>query len=129
MHCTTPEHEPHSLSYEYRKRLSFAFLLYVCPQRKYTPFGKTLYIIYCEASHIKLFVRARLKKMRNLKKENIMGLRDHLSPQVGLIFLLGLPFKTEILTLEIVTCKLLAENYNDSFFQFRFVCGIFFLIT
>ena len=57
-----------------------------------------------------------------------MGLREHKSPQVSLILLLGLPFKTEILTLEIVTCKLLLLKRLtiSQFFQFRFVCGIFF---
>ena len=57
-----------------------------------------------------------------------MGLREHKSTQVSLILLLGLPFKTEILTLEIVTCKLLLLKRPtiSQFFQFRFVCGIFF---
>ena len=36
-----------------------------------------------------------------------MGSREHKSSYVGLIFLLCLPVRTEILTLEIVTCKLL----------------------
>ena len=44
-------------------------------------------------------------------------------------FLLGRPFKTEILTLEIVTCKLLLLKIPtiSHFFQFGFVCGIFLL--
>ena len=42
---------------------------------------------------------------------------------------MGLPFKTEILTLEIVTCKLLLLKRPtiSQFIQFRFLCGIFFL--
>ena len=36
-----------------------------------------------------------------------MGLREDKSPEVGLIFLLGLPLNTDTPTLEIVTCKLL----------------------
>ena len=39
------------------------------------------------------------------------------------------PFKTEILTLEIVTCKLLLleRPTTSHFFQFGFVYGIFFM--
>ena len=57
-----------------------------------------------------------------------MGLREDISSYFGLIFLLGLPFKTEILTLEIVTCKLLLLKRPtiSQFFQFRFDCVIFF---
>ena len=54
-----------------------------------------------------------------------MGLREH----KGQIFLLGLHFKTEMLTLEIVTCKLLIVKRDmqfNNFSQFRFVCGVFF---
>ena len=49
-----------------------------------------------------------------------MGLREHSSPYVGLIFLLRLSFKTEMLTLEIVTCKLLLGKRPtiSQFFQF-----------
>ena len=36
-----------------------------------------------------------------------MGLREDKSPEVGLIFLLGVPLNTDTPTLEIVTCKLL----------------------
>ena len=41
----------------------------------------------------------------------------------------GPPFKTEILTLEIVTCKLLLLERPtlSQFFQFRFAYGIFFI--
>ena len=58
-----------------------------------------------------------------------MGLREDKSPLVGLIFLLALPLKIEKLTLENVTCKLLLLKRPtiSYFFQFRFVCGIFFL--
>ena len=58
-----------------------------------------------------------------------MGFQERKSLKVGLIFLLGLPFKTEKLTLEIVTCKLLLLKRPtiSQFIQFRFVCGIFFL--
>ena len=54
-----------------------------------------------------------------------MGLREH----KGRIFLLGLHFKTEMLTLEIVTCKLLLVKRDmqfNNFSQFRFVWGVFF---
>ena len=46
---------------------------------------------------------------------------------MGLLFLLGLPFKTKILTVEIVAQK--RPTISHFFFQFRFdfVCGIFFL--
>ena len=57
-----------------------------------------------------------------------MGLREHLSPQVGLIFVV--PFKTEMITLEIVTeCKLrlLERPTVFHFFQLRFVYGIVFI--
>ena len=52
-----------------------------------------------------------------------MGFQEHKSLKVGLIFLLGLPFKTEKLTLEIVTCKLLLLKRPtiSQFIQFRFV--------
>ena len=45
---------------------------------------------------------------------------------MGLLFLLGLPFKTKILTVEIAATE---ETYSFTFSQFRFdfVCGIFFL--
>ena len=47
----------------------------------------------------------------------------------SLLFLLGLPFNTKILTVEIAATE---ETYNFTFFflQFRFdfVCAIFFLI-
>ena len=58
-----------------------------------------------------------------------MGFQERKSLKVGPIFLLGLPFKTEKLTLEIVTCKLLLLKRPtiSQFIQFRFVCGIFFL--
>ena len=57
-----------------------------------------------------------------------MGLRDDKISLVGLNFLLGLPFKTEIVTLEIVTCKLLLlkRATTSQVFQFRSVCDIFF---
>ena len=57
-----------------------------------------------------------------------MGLREDKSSLVGLNFLLGLPFKTEIVTLEIVTCKLLLLKRPtiSQVFQFRSVCDIFF---
>ena len=57
-----------------------------------------------------------------------MGLRDDKISLVGLNFLLGLPFKTEIVTLEIVTCKLLLLKRPtiSQVFQFRSVCDIFF---
>ena len=44
-------------------------------------------------------------------------------------FLLGLPLKTEILTPDLVTCKLLLlkRPIISQSFQFRFVCRIFFL--
>ena len=41
-----------------------------------------------------------------------MGLREHKSLWVGLIFLLGLPLKTEILTKEIVTCKSMGDRWR-----------------
>ena len=58
-----------------------------------------------------------------------MGLQEHESPYVGLIFFLGVLFKTEIPTLQIVTYKLLLLKRPtiSNFFQFRFVCVIFFL--
>ena len=58
-----------------------------------------------------------------------MGLQEDKSSYFGLIFLLGLPFKTEILTLEIVTCKLLVlkRPTSSQFVRFRSLCGIFFL--
>ena len=36
-------------------------------------------------------------------------------------------FKTEILTLEIVTCKLKAENYNDTIFSIQVCLRVIFL--
>ena len=48
MHCTTPEHEPHSLSrlkiglkLRVVKKVIVCRLSYVRHQRKYTPYGKT----------------------------------------------------------------------------------------
>ena len=57
-----------------------------------------------------------------------MGLREH----KGRIFLLGLHFKTEMLTLEIVACKLLLVKRDmqlNNFSQFRFVCGVFYFLN
>ena len=58
-----------------------------------------------------------------------MGLPKDKSSWVGLIFLLGLPFKTQILTLKIVTYKLLLLKgpTSSQFVRFRSLCGIFFL--
>ena len=50
-----------------------------------------------------------------------MGLREDKSSLVGLIFLLGLPLKTEILTPEIITCKLLVLKRPTQFFLIQ-VC-------
>ena len=54
-----------------------------------------------------------------------MGLWEHKGRLVSLILLLGLSFKIEILTLEIVTCIEIAatkETYNFTFF---FNSGLF----
>ena len=58
-----------------------------------------------------------------------MGLREDKSSLVALIFLLGLPLNTETPTLDIVTCNLLLLKRPtiSQFFQFRSVCGTFFL--
>ena len=59
-----------------------------------------------------------------------MGLREDKSPEVGLIFLLGLPLNTDTPTLEIVTCKLLLlrDLQFNNFFNSGLFAGYFFLI-
>ena len=103
----------------------YRLLSYVCPHRKYSPYGKTFYQILwginekathnCSSGPVK-------KKNKKKRKENMMGLREHKIPWVGLIFLLGLPLKTEILTLEIVTCKLLLLKRPTISVSFNQVC-------
>ena len=58
-----------------------------------------------------------------------MGLREDKTSLVATIFLLGLPLNTETPTLDIITCNLLLLKRPtiSQFFQFRSVCGTFFV--
>ena len=94
----------------------YRLLSYIYPQRRYyTPYSKVFFQIFWGI---------------NVKAKNncLSGLREDKSSLVGLNFLLGLHFKTEIVTQEIVICKLLLLKRPtiSQVFQFRSVCDIFF---
>ena len=109
-YLSMPEHVPHSLIRLITVTCSekgYCLLSYVCLQRKYTPYGKRFYQILwginVKAIHnySRLFVRARLKKWHGLT-----GIQKSALSRPDFPFI-GLPLNTEILSLEIVTCKLL----------------------
>ena len=116
-HLSMPEHVPHSLIRLITVICSekgYCLLSYVCLQRKYTPYGKRFYQILwginVKAIHnySRLFVRARLKKWQKKERKynGLTGIQKSALSRPDFPFI-GLPLNTEILSLEIVTCKLL----------------------
>ena len=102
------------------------------PRRRCTPYGKIFYQILWGCKNVKA---TQSCSSRPIKKKREEGKRRHnglTATQTSLnrpSFPFRSAFKTEILTLEIVTCKLLLLRRPtvSQFFQFSFACRIFFL--
>ena len=117
MHCTTPEHVPHSLS-RLEKKVIVCFPMSVLKEN--TPYGKTfhqiLWGIHVKATHnCSGSLKEKEKKEKKRKYNGLKGTQKSLSRPD---FLLGLPLNTEILTLGIVTCKLLLLLLFAGYFFF-----------